>query len=305
MANRYTSDFLVQSARRQGLIPIAGKLSTSDILGFVDDALQDYIVPLLLSGRESFLVCSEDTTLVAGQLTYPLPIRAVSEAVQQILLIDGAGNQVALPYVEPAAVQPVGLTGWAPYGFTFVDNSVFLPGGFTGYTTLRVNYFRRPNRVVQVSEAAEITAVNKATGALTVAGPTVPAAFGSAFTADVIQGTPGFRWRTVDQAAAVVGLVVTLPVAAVQSVAVGDFVALAGESPIPQCPATLHPLLAKRVACMCLEALGDQRLGSSTKAMELMEQRVLPTLTPRAQGAPRVIVNQYGPGWRRLPFWRR
>jgi hypothetical protein len=303
MVNRYTSDFLVQSARRQGLIPIAGKLSTSDILGFVDDGLQDYIVPLMMSGREQFLVCSEDTTLVPGTLTYSLPSRAVSEAVQRVLLVDSSGNQVELSYVEPSVTQAVGLSGWAPYGFTLVDNSVFLPQGFTGYTTLRVNYFRRPNRVVQASEAAEITAVNKATGALAVS--TAPSAFGASFTADVIQGSPGFRWRAVDQAATVAALVITLPVAAVQSVAVGDFVALAGESPIPQCPATLHPLLAKRVSCMCLEALGDQRLGSSTKAMELMEQRVLPTLTPRAQGAPRVVTNRYGPGWRRLPFWRR
>lgn len=303
MANRYTSDFLITSARRQGLIPVAGKLSTSDILGFVDDALQDYIAPLMLSGREQFLVYTEDTPLVSGQLTYPLPQRAVSEAVQQILLVDSSGTQLQLSYVEPKAVTPTSIAGWAPFGFTLVDNSVFLPQGFSSYVTLRITYFRRPNRCVQASEAAEVLTVNKGTGAVIVVS--TPTTWASPLSVDLIQGSPGFRWRAIDQTATFAGTAFTLPIAAVQSLAPGDFVALAGESPVPQCPATLHPLLAKRVSCMCLEALGDQRLGSATKAMELMETRLLPTLTPRVEGAPRVVTNRYTPGWKRLPFWRR
>jgi hypothetical protein len=74
---------------------------------------------------------------------------------------------------------------------------------------------------------------------------------------------------------------------------VGDFMPLAGETPIPNVPTELHMVLAQRVAQRVLEALGDSEgLNNATAKVAEMEMKLTSMMDNRVEGAPRKIVNR-------------
>jgi hypothetical protein len=289
--NRYTASYTLDSVRRRGLIPSSGKLTEDDLLNFVNDATQDYIVPLLMSSREGFLIDSEDTTLVSGQTEYPFPARAASERLYRVLLVDNASNEYPLTRIETPR-----RSDKLP-GFEIIDNMIVLRELTAGYNTLRVEFYAMPNRLVLLAAAAKVVS----TTSTTVTVDAVPSTFSTSEPLDFVQGTPGFRCRAQSKTPSnIASTTLTFAAADIPStLAVGDYLALAGETPIAQVPVTLRPLLEQRAVCLALDALGDKRLKSAQTTLMDMEKRIMPTLSPRVPGAPRVIVNRYAPGYGR------
>jgi hypothetical protein len=75
-----------------------------------------------------------------------------------------------------------------------------------------------------------------------------------------------------------------------------DIVSLAGETIIPQIPDELHPILAQRVACRCLEALGDREgLGAANAKLAEMISLAMPLINDRTEGNPQKVVNYNSP----------
>lgn len=76
----------------------------------------------------------------------------------------------------------------------------------------------------------------------------------------------------------------------------GDYVSLAGETIIPQIPDELHSMLAQRVACRCLEALGDREgLGAANAKLAEMESKTAILINNRVEGSPQKVVNHNSP----------
>jgi hypothetical protein len=294
--NVYTSDYSLAAVRRRGLIPTAGKLTETDLLGFLNDATQDFIVPILMSVREGFLLATEDTALVSGQTDYAMPPRASAERLYRVLLVASNGDETALDRVETARKA-------SQQGFELVDNTIALLDPPSGYASLRIEYFRMPNRLVALTSACKVTAKTSTT----VTVDDIPATFTTSEPLDFISGVAGFRWRAIDKTPTAVDQVTNILTFASgdvpSSLAVGDFIALAGETPIMQIPQTLHPLAHQAACCMALEALGDGKLGTAMKTLDATQKRLVPTLATRVPGAPRVIINRYAQGsyLRRLP----
>lgn len=291
--NVHTSTYSVAAVRRRGLIAQAGKVSENDLLGFLNDATQDYIVPLLMSAREGFLFAKEDTTLVDGQTDYAMPRRASAERLYRVLLVDSSGKEYPLTRIETARKDD-------QEGFEIIDNTIVLNAP-SGYASLRVEYYRMPNRLVALASTGQVTAKTSTTVTLDV----VPSSFSTSEPVDFISGTAGFRCKGVDKTPTgvnVVTRILTFNSGDIPStLAIGDYVAFSGETPIAQIPQTLRPLLEQRACCLALESLGDGKLATAQKTLADMEKRLLPTLTPRVPGAPRVILTARGSYIRRLP----
>jgi hypothetical protein len=65
---------------------------------------------------------------------------------------------------------------------------------------------------------------------------------------------------------------------------------------IPQIPQELHSMLAQRVSCRCLEALGDmQKLQMANAKLQEMEKRTDNLIDNRAESSPQKVVNSKGP----------
>ena len=272
-------------------------LSTADFLAIATEEMQTYVWDVLTGVREEYAVTDYDVALTAGTSTYALPPRASGGALRNVMLADGAGNYLPVLRVSPEHYRDVtnGRTG----GYYFKDDSVVLvPTPSSG--TLRLQYFRRPNKLVTVAECAVVASINVGRTVITTAG-SVPASFVTGVVLDVVDQTPAFRTLGMDLATTgtVSGTTITLSAALPVSVAAGDYVCLAGESPIPQVPVELHPLLAQRVVVKSLEALGDQKMVVADGICERMRKTAISLLSPRSQGSTRYLINRNGPGFGR------
>lgn len=127
----------------------------------------------------------------------------------------------------------------------------------------------------------------------------VPSTFSSGVTLDVVNHNPGFRILVLDAATTgtVSGTTITFSVALPASVVAGNYVCLAGESPVPQLMPEAHPLLAQRIVVKSLEALGDKKVDGAMATCERMKKELLARLMPRTKGAIQYVVNRNGPGF--------
>lgn len=293
MAYLYTADELISDVQARGMLaPSSNTLATADYLRFINDEIQSYMVPFVMSTREEFFVTSSDVSVTSGTAAYAIPSRAIGAKLRNVLLLNGSEYE-PLPRLEPEAVLREGSFSGTPEGFYLEGNSVVLYPTPSSATTLRLSFFIRPNRVVSVSEAGLITGTPSATVTISSA----PSAFPTASTSyDLVKGTPHFECRAIDKAATRVTTTLTFSTATTGLVA-GDYVCLAGETPIPQIPVELHPLLAERVAARALHALGDQRAQLFEASAERMKKGLEALLTPRSEGSSRRIINYSAPGW--------
>lgn len=78
-------------------------------------------------------------------------------------------------------------------------------------------------------------------------------------------------------------------------------------SQVPGIPMDLCPLLIQRAVYRCLDAIGDSRAEAAAAAAERTRVTCIQLISPRGEGAPRVIINYNGPGWtyRRRPYYMR
>jgi hypothetical protein len=296
VANAYTSTYLLQSLKRRGLIPTsASTFAASDFYKVLDEEVQTFIVPLLLEVREEYLVAYEDESIVSGTDEYDIPERAIAGKLRDVALSDGNGGFRPLSRFEPDHVDSLSTSISGSLGFYLRGNKVVLTGS-PASGTLRFTYYQRPNRVVATDAVGEITAINTGTRVVTVSG-SVPSTFTTSVTYDFVKGTPGFELRGKDLSASAVGASsVTFSATLPTDLAVGDFVCLANETPIPQVPVETHPLLAQRATATILHALGDPKAKASYELAADMEKRILKVLSPRVEGANRFVINRYGVG---------
>lgn len=303
----YTTTGLLASLKRRGMIPSSDEaLATSDFLAIADEELQTYIVPLLISVREEYLVTSKDFTPDGS--TYPIPPGAIGGKLRDVLISNGSGGFYALPRIEPERVENWGTTG-GPVGYKLEGNNVVLVPAATPTGTLRMTFFRRPSHLVATSAVATITAIN--TGTSTATTNLNPSTFSTSQSFDFIKANPGFDALYESATATTATASGTSWIGSVLSsntagAAVGDYICLAGDSPVPQVPVELHALLSHRIVWRVLEALGDPKAAVAERTCDRLEKSVIKTLTPRVEGASRPIINYNGPGWGRGRYrgWR-
>jgi hypothetical protein len=240
---------------------------------------------LVLAAREEFFVTSMDYTITANQAAYVLPTRALNGVLREVKLIRGT-KVIDLERIDVEDVTDT--TSGTPNSF-YVEGSnlVLYPTPSSTADTLRIYYFIRPSKLVTNAECAVITAIDTATNTLTVSPPT---GWTTADTFDLVKGSAHFDILGMDLAAGTVGassivFSATLPT----TLAVGDYVSLAGETCFPMLPPEGHVALVQAAVTAALESMGDPSAAvSAQKAAALMGsfQSILKT---RIQGAPKAL----------------
>ena len=311
----YTATGLITAIQRKGLLPnTAEALAPADYYALMWEEMQTYLVPLLMSVREEYYVTTlvPDLAFTSATDTYPLPYRAMAGKLRQvqIQLSSGSSTFVPLPRVEPERQYNYATSGSVD-GYSLEGNNLVLVPSPMSSGTIRMKYFMRPNQPVDSSTCAQITAINTGTHTLTFAS--LPATFTTSTPLDLINGQPPFDLKAFDQTPTAV-TATTLQFSSLPSpangqggtLAVGDWVALAQQSPIPQIPYELFPLLSQAVVCAVLEAIGDKTgLQVALAKRDRLETKLLTLLQPRTEGSARVLINYYGPGFARIGRFRR
>jgi len=289
----YTTANLLTSIERQSFAPAnQNTFATSDILSLADEVLQTTILPAILDVREEYYVTYADQSIVANTATYQIPARAIGMTVREVHLVgsDGAVRNLTRTSMDQLHLRQTTATS-TPSAFYLVGDTITLsptPGSSTG--SLRVYYALRPGALVETSAAAVISAINTTTNVVTVSS--IPSTWATGTLIDTIAATGSQRYMQTDAGPTISGSDLTfssLP----SGLAVGDYLAVAGQSPLVQLPPDFRAVLASLTAAEMLLGM-NQPSGQVlyAKALKILES-AQKMLTPRVPGEHELIL----PDW--------
>jgi hypothetical protein len=289
MAAYTTADLLAAIKRRTFAPTSQNTFPNSELLALADEEMQTVIVPELMAVREEFFVTSEDVPVTAGQAAYDIPWRAIGMAAREVKLVDSSGSYTDLPQISPESISSD--SPGTPTAFYLRDNQIVLyPTPNTNALTLRISYSRSPSRHVETSSAAVVSAVI----GFDVNINAVPAAFTSAVQYDFIRATGGQEIVAMNLAAAGVGpSSLTMSVTPPSALRAGDYVALAGETPVVQLPREYRTCLAQATCVRVLKSLRMDGFREEKEVLDEMLEKARLLVSPRVVGEPMKILSPW------------
>jgi hypothetical protein len=288
----YDTGALLTSIRNRAALPDFSLFQESDLLAFATEELREKAFPFIMALRSDFGLVSADTALSAAEREYPLPVRAHGGKLRAAKLMKSDGSTRPLPIHAIEAVLEQLVTEGA---YIEGDNLVFTSAPTSG-DTLRMSYYLRPSKLVDVSEGATVVAV-EATSATEVLVTLLNASNVIVGTGvDAYSSQPNFGMHATDLVVSVGGDPLTqrtLTGTGAAKVRVGDVLTLAGTAIIPHLPAEAHGYLAHLVVARVMESMGDERgLAAATEEIEEAEARLRTLFAPRTEGDTQTLVNR-------------
>jgi hypothetical protein len=290
----WTSESLLESAKRRGSIPTAQVTFTDDdLLAMADEEILTRFAPLLVSANEDYLLTQSDAA-IAGQLdgtkAYRVSPRAIGAKLRGVYLVDSSGMETVLPRVPPESNEQRGFYIRSGYIFPLSDNQ-------GSYVSLRQRFYLRPSRLVGTDQAGYITGVDLANNRVSIGN--VPLGFVTGATFDIIKGGSPFDVALADAVGTWNGVQLTVP-SLPADIAVGDVVCIAGTTNVPQLPAEWHPVLAQALATKALEVLGDNEGAmAASSVLQGMQGAALGLVSNRVESNVKVIPPSPSSFWRR------
>lgn len=280
----YTTTDLIAAVKSIGSIPTSQNLFlAADFLRFGDFEIQTNLVPLLMSVREEYFVADYDYSITADQASYAIPSRAIGEKLRDVTVISDTTIR-SLPRLEPSEITStdVGIDGFYLKASAVVLN----PTPVVTQDTLRLSHFRRPSSLVATTACGQITSIDTVLNQVVIGS--APSTFGVGTLVDFVKETPGFKCHAIDTPIVTVAGTTLTFASLPTGLAVGDWIALANQSPIPQLPLELHPILYKAIAIRCMRAQ-SKNVDADVAELKEMKMQAFAMLTPRVDGEPKKI----------------
>lgn len=271
----WTTTDLLSSIRRRARATNsqAPGFDNATLLEMANEELLSKLGPDMVRLHREWFARVIDSPLQVGVATYRLWTRGVVGGARDVGIVS-AGVFRALSYLTPEQMDGKSATNQAsPTHYTVRGTDIVLYPVPNIADTLRVTYQRRMNRLVSTSAVLTVTSISGAGS--NVFNGTKPASITTSTPVDVVRGTPHFETLAEDQTpTAASGSSVTLA-ASVSGAAAGDYVCLAGESPVIQAPPEVLPILAQRVANALLRPGRDRAaLEDGERELEMLERSV-------------------------------
>lgn len=286
-ANRFTTTELLTSIKLKGHIPSnQAPFTDANLMAIGDDEIDTILMEQIKSTRENYYLTSVDLSVTSDGV-YPIPLRAIGGGLALAQIVSGS---MIYPITRSELSEQFSTVTSASgfYGFQLSGNNIkVLPLPTSG--VVRLSYYCIPNKMVATTAAAQITAVSS--GTLTFAAGTIPSTITTNSPCDIIKDQPGFDWWNIDLTPSSVSSTQIVFSSVNSNVAVGDWVALAGQSPVPQIPVEFRPLLVQRIIQQYYESQGyTEKLTASQAKLSKMEKAVFGLINPRVAEAPKRIV---------------
>jgi hypothetical protein len=269
------------------------RFSNSNIMAFGDRKMRDSVVPVIHSLNAEFFVTRTNVDIVAEQVIYPIPTRAMGRKLREIKLRNPNNNRSNLPQIAIEREQFYRASS-VPAGFFFYGDRIELVPTPTvdGYQ-LQMWWFIPPGAMCLLSEAAVITGISDPD--VTVAS--LPATMAVGIDIDFIAGSSGNSYLGIDKTIQnVSGTTVTFTAGDLpDDLAVGDLLSLSGTSPVLQIPDEAEPYLVTLTAMEILQAISDyDGMARLKDTRDEQKKNLMLMLEPRAEGEPIPLINDYG-----------
>lgn len=295
MVSPYIVDSLLPTLRLLPLMPsVQALFSDADLLTIMTFEMNSKIMPLIDNQSEEYGVYIADLPYSTTQTVYTIPSRALAGKLRAVSFLDPVNNEVRIPRLRVEDIMSnVNATGLAInpalWGFYLQNNKVVtylssVNGGSSSFKSLRLRYIRQPSQLVLSTACGEVVSIS----GNAVVVDNIPSTFTTSVKYDLISNSPQMFDSLLDDAV-VTGIntgtdTITFAAGTVPStLQVGDWICLAGQSPIPQIP--YNPgfqLLLQLSAAKCLEIHGDvQGFNVAMSQASDMKNYLISVLTPR------------------------
>ena len=300
MASDYSTTALSNRIKLKAFTSTSSALSDQDILDLCNDSLRSYVVPILKTLREEFLVTQDDivvTTDSDGKVSVP---DSVASTLRLIAWNNG-GTLTQLVRIEPEqSFQYLAMDGSLPMGFQMRGYIIQLLPKVPNIE-LHLNVMRRPPQLTLTALSAEVS--SRTGPVLTLAKVPVEWQASAPTSVEVISSTSPFADLGEFDVSSLVGSTLTLTTDPGQD---DIWCADVGTSPFAMVPIELYPLLEQDVIVQLFTGLGDMRLAGAAKRRDELEKKIIRTMAPRTTGSARPIVNNSAPGIRSIyGYWPR
>lgn len=284
----YTSENLVSAILRKSFAPSSQRTyESTDLLSAADELTETKLVPRISKVREEYFVTSVDVPILISKNTYDIHVRAAGLVVREIWYVDPSGAVTPdFPRLEPEEITST--ASGTPTGFYLKGNQIILdkvPLSTTG-AQLRIFFMLTPSRLVLSTSAGVVSAINS--NIVTVSS--IPAAWATGNVFDLIRQDGGHEPIAIDYTSTLVNSNNITFSSVPDTLRVGDYVALAGETPVVQLPGVFRHALAQGVAA---EILGDMSMPGADRAEKKFETIMTDSLafvTPRVLGEDRQTI---------------
>jgi hypothetical protein len=310
-----TTDDLIRSVKRRALIPSDQvTFSIDDFREILNEELEMRVTKILLQAHEEYLVniCYYPLNDANLEATFRIPTRAIGNKLRGACFLNENGVITSLTRINPENLKFFQKIGYQTFSFYVQNDNLILTQSTVARNAnwLRMYYFLKPSTLVENKYAAIIQSVDSLTGEIVV--DKIPSTFASASTFEITQALPPNRLYRYDIPVASINntaKTMTFNIADLKlatnplstesnkiALVPGDFITISGTSIVPQVPQELHPYLAQRAACACLEALGDAAgLTSAQAKLADMENALADFFDNRVEGSVEKINNFNSP----------
>lgn len=289
-----TSDELITGVKRLITMPANQALDLdSDILALATDRMRDTMIPLIDSLDGDYFVMKTNVPILKDVENYAIPPRAVGRKLRDIKIFNEQGVRGDFPKISIER-EHLYRSAAVPIGFHFYGDRIQLvPIPSSDGFSLQLWWFLSPGKLVPVSQAGVVGSIS----ADDVTLASVPSSFTVGRRVDFVQGVTGNRYLGIDaKITNIAADTLSFDVGVVPlDLDEGDYVSLAGESPVLQIPEEAKPYLQACTAYDLLYAISDFE-GQAKLEKKIKEQKedLLKLLQPRITGEPNIIMNDRG-----------
>jgi hypothetical protein len=269
-----------------------------DILEILNEEIDAGLLSTLMTLHEEYLVNYEDLEFESGKSKYPIPYRAVGNKLRELAIVTSEGNHYELSRIalDQLSDYKNGLLASDRNVFYVENNYVVLVDSQLSGEKLRMYYYLRPNSLVLEKYTAKIANINTSTGVITL--DTFPVAFANLNKMDFVAYRSPNKIHAFDKTPTSVSSntkTITFNTTDIpEELMVGDYLCISEQTPVPNVPTEMHPLLAQRAAVHILEAMGDtEGLANAKAKLQQMESSVNNLIDDRVEGSPQKIKPRY------------
>lgn len=305
MSRSLIASKLIKSVRNRAMIPDDDAVYNDEaILEILNEEIDVGLLDTLLTLHEDHLVTYTDKPykLVAdGTKRLIVPQRAIGCKLKDIQC------KIGNSYFELGRIDLGEISDYSMYPFSNIyggdlfymegDEIVILSPRATQSNLFRMYYHLKPNSIVEESDCAQISSIDRTTGVIQFSS--IPKNFVDMQFVDFIQNASANKILAFDIAVTNVSVstrtLTVDPELIPDRLVIGDWVCFPETSPYPNVPTELHPVLAQRAACYILEAVGDaEQLATAERKLKKIEKSVQKLLDNRVDNANRKIKSRHG-----------
>ena len=290
----YTTEDLVEQIKENTSTEFAqGRFSQSTIINICNQESIKRIRPIISDLQKEFFVISTAVAVAANQKHVRLPKRASGRGLRELYLTVDTERHLLTQITREQATNEETTNSGIPRKFYFEADSIVFTQPMSQAATLELVLEVSPGKLVLSTATTTVSSVDFDTGVVVVAGN--PSGFGSTVEYDFIQqlGYGNAVLACGLTPSSVVGTTYTFIASELpKTLTTGDYITLAGETPIPNMPDEAVACLIHAVSTRIYRLRGDFD-GMKAEKQELQNSILYlqQALADRVEGARTTVHN--------------